>query len=459
MKPRKDKPQEELFPFVEMAKLVPENHILRLIDRYVDFNFIDDLVDHTYSDVTGRPATDPELMVRILMLGYLYNLSENRLFEELTMHAAFRWFCNLGFHEKVPDRSTLNRLRNHRWARDGIFEKIMQNIVDQCATAGLVSGKHLAVDGTKVRANASIKSLEPIVVEVEVDEYLDRLKLKGDTPRRTSTGERPDDKDFRGTKLSNTTHRSTTDTDARLYRKSPGQETALSYVANDLIDTGSRVILATLVTQPGIATERDAAIAMLDTLADTSLSKNIRTLTADKGYGATTFITDLMDRGITPHIPLQSDSDYEPQPSWKTETYIPERKQKRMKKVKEVNTRNQIRTLMRSSEYKLSQKLRKRVEHIFAEAKCCHGLGRARCRGLRAMQQQACLTATVQNIKRLVGHMRRKYRNAGISACAYLSDTPFVPSFTAHVTYKTASFSETLALWFKIDDLMLLYRV
>jgi len=94
MKLHKSKPQDEFFPFVEMAKLIPENHILRLIDRYVDFSFIDDLVDHTYSDVTSRPATDPELMVRILMLGYLYKLSERPLFDELQMHAAFRWFCN-----------------------------------------------------------------------------------------------------------------------------------------------------------------------------------------------------------------------------------------------------------------------------------------------------------------------------------------------------------------------------
>ena len=71
MKPLKDKPQEELFPFVEMEKLIPEHHILRLIDRYVDFSFIDELVDHTYSETTGRPAEDPELMVRILTLGYL----------------------------------------------------------------------------------------------------------------------------------------------------------------------------------------------------------------------------------------------------------------------------------------------------------------------------------------------------------------------------------------------------
>src|SRR4030042_2267276 len=102
MRPRDHKPQEELFPFVEMEKLIPDNHILRLFDRYVDFSFIHELVEHTYSENTGRPAVDPEFMIRILTIGYLNNLSERKLFEELRMHAAFRWFCNLGFHEPIP---------------------------------------------------------------------------------------------------------------------------------------------------------------------------------------------------------------------------------------------------------------------------------------------------------------------------------------------------------------------
>lgn len=407
MKPRKEKPQEELFPFIEMEKLIPENHILRLIDRYVDFSFIDELVDHTYSETTGRPAEDPELMVRILTLGYLYNLSENKLFEELKMHAAYRWFCNLGFHEKTPDRSTLNKLRNHRWAGDGIFERIIQNIVKQCVMAGLVSGKHLAVDGTKIHANASIKSLEPIIVEAELDEYLDRLKLKPRTKSDKKDDTHPDDKDFKNEKLSNETHRSTTDPDARLYKKAHGQEASLSYVGNNMIDTKSRVILAVKVTQPGISTESDAALEMLDSLASTGLSKNIHTLVADKGYGSTEFITDLMDRGITPHIPLLAHSDLESLPTWKTKTYLPERQRKRDNNVNEVLTRNYMRLLSHTSGYKLSQKMRKRIEHIFAEAKICHGLGRARCRGLDAMQQQLTMTAFVQNIKRLVRFMRR----------------------------------------------------
>jgi len=406
MKPRDDKPQEEMFPFVEMAKLVPENHIVRLIDRYVDFSFIDGLVDHTYSETTGRPATNPELLVRILLLGYLYDLSENKLFEELSMHAAFRWFCNLGFYDKIPDRSTLNKIRNHRWARDGIFEKIMNNIVAQCIAAGLVSGRHVAVDGTKIRANAAIKSLEPIVVEVGVDDYLDRLRLKK-RPFSDKKATHPEDKDFHGTPLSNDTHRSTTDPDARLYRKSRGQEASLSYVGNDLIDTKSRVILATTVVQPGVATETDAALAMLDTLAESDIPLDIKTVTADKGYGSTGFISNLLDRGIATHIPLLADSAYEPEPAWQRTTRNPAVQAKRLQKIRDVHARNTARDIAQTPGYLLSQRLRKRVEHTFAEAKQWHGLDRARCRGLESVRQQALLTATVQNIKRLVTHCRR----------------------------------------------------
>jgi transposase len=405
MKPRKRLPQEELFPFVAMEKLIPENHILRLIDRHVDFGFIDELVDHTYSETTGRPAVDPELMVRILTIGYLYNLSENRLFEELRMHAAYRWFCNLGFNDSIPDRSTMNRLRNHRWARDGIFERIMQHVVKQCVIAGLVSGKHVTVDGTKIRANASVKSLEPIVVEVELHEYLDRLDLKSSPKPADDTSH--DDKDFRGEKLSNDTHRSTTDPDARLYKKASGQEAALSYVGNYLIDTKSRVILSTNVTQPGITTETDAAREMLDSLDASGLLPMVETLAADTGYGTTDFVTDLIECGIAPHIPLLAKSAIEPEPSWKTTTTLPERQAKRNEKVKQVRARNHVRRLAHTNAYKYSQTLRKRIEHLFAEAKVCHGLARARCRGLRALREQLSMTAFVQNIKRLVKFMRR----------------------------------------------------
>jgi len=412
MRHRKRELQEELLPFVAMEKLIPENHPLRLIDKYIDFSFIDELVDHTYSDTTGRPAEDPELMVRILTIGYFYNLSEKRLFEEITMHAAYRWFCNLGFYDKVPDRSTMNRLRNHRWAQDGIFKNIMDTIVMQCVQVGLVRGGHLTVDGTKIRANASIKSLEPIAVEIDLDTYLDQFGMTPGPRKENGDSTHPDDKDFRGKKFSNSTHRSTTDPDARLYRKSPGQEASLSYIGNTLIDTKSRVILATQVTQPGILTESDAALEMLDSLAKTGLIQNTETLAADTGYGSTEFLAGIIDRGITPHIPLLADPEPESIPTWKRATHLPEHQMKRDKKVKQTEARNRARHLMKTHDYKLSQKLRKRIEHIFAEAKICHGLGRARCRGLRAVQEQLTMTAFVQNIKRLVRFMHRNEKNA-----------------------------------------------
>jgi len=428
MRPRNQKPQEELFSFVEMEKLIPENHILRMIDRYVDFGFIHELVDHTYSENTGRPAVNPELMIRIITIGYLYNLSERKLFEELRMHAAYRWFCNLGFHEPIPDRSTLNKLRNHRWTKDGIFQKIMNCIVQQCVSAGLVTGGHVTVDGTQIEANASIKSLEPIVVEVEVDTYLDTLKLKQSKKNQRRRPIHPQDRDFHGETFSNETHRSTTDSDARLYKKSSGQEAKLSYVGNMLIDTKSRVILATEVTQPGVTTEVDAALSMLDTLDKTELPEPITTIGADTGYGSTEFVTETLDRGITPHVPLLASPEHEPIPTWKTKTYIPKRQHKRLQKIKQANARNLVRDLYGTLAYKQSQRTRKRIEHVFAEAKNWHGLARARGRGDDAVSQQLSLTGFILNCKRLARFMHHHSRKAAAAALGGIEYalTPFI---------------------------------
>lgn len=426
MRTRERLPQEELFPFVAMEELIPENHILRRINRHVDFSFIHELVDPYYSDTTGRPAIDPELLLRILTLGYLYNLSENKLFEELKMHAGYRWFCNLGFYDPVPDRTTFNKIKNHMWIKHGIMEQAIHQIVLQCVNAGLVTGKHLAVDGTQIRANASIKSLEPIVVEVEVDEYLTQLNIKQRDTQSKAAKSRCDEKDFRDEKFSNDTHRSTTDPDARLYKKAPGKEASLSYVGNMLIDTKSRVILGTKVTQPGISTESDAALSMLDDLTESGLLPESSTISTDKGYGSTEFIVGAFDRGFIPHTPLLANPEFEPIPSWKTNTYIPERQENRARKIKEVKIRNLVRELAQTREYKHSQQLRKHIEHIFAEGKTCHGLARAKYRGHEKVEFQLRITAMVQNIKRLSNAMHKKAKNA----MQAVANTPVIQKIT-----------------------------
>ena len=412
MTPQKQEQKNPMFHYFQMEDLVPQDHILRQIDTLVDFSFVRDTVKDCYCPDNGRPGVDPELVVRMLLIGYLYNLSENRLCQEVTMHAEKRLFCHMtSFEDRIPDRSTINKLRNHRWSKSGLFQIIMQRIVQQCIDAGLVSGRHLSVDGTQIRANASVKSIEPIEPPVPLDEYLAGIGFTGDTGATddmSHTPSHPQDRDFHGERFTNETHRSATDPDARLYKKSTGKEASLSYIGNNLIDTKSRVILDTRATIATGTAEREAALAMVDTLETYTLSEEPSTLAGDTGYGSGDFIADLFDRGIVPHIPLRADSEPEPIPTWKNKTNYAHIQAKRDKKVREANARNFARFISSTPDFKLSQKLRKRNEHLFAEAKQNHGMGRARYRGLDPLQEQLYLIASVQNLKRLVSFMRGK---------------------------------------------------
>ena len=409
-----------MFHYFQIEDLVPEDHILRLIDKAVDFSFIRQEVAHCYCPDNGRPGIDPDLVVRMLLIGYLYDLSENRLCQEVRMHAAYRLFCHLNFDDQVPDRSTINKLRNHKWASSGLFERIMRRVVKECIDAGLVGGRHFSVDGTQIRANASVKSIEPIEPSVSLDEYLHGIGFHGipragevndsssDPPHKTDTP----DKDFHGEHWTNQTHRSTTDPDARLYRKSHGKEASLSFLGHNLIDTKSRVILDTKAPHATGTAEREAALAMLDTIAGYTMPHcTPQILVADTGYGSSEFVADVIDRGIIPHIPLKADDAFEPIPTWKRRTTKAHIQAHRDKKVREAHARNYARSIAATPQFTLSQKLRKRSEHIFAEAKQQHGLRYARYRGLPKLQEQLYLTATVQNLKRLVAFLKRKKTN------------------------------------------------
>ncbi len=365
-----------------------------------------------YCSDNGRPGIDPELVIRMILIGYLYNLSENRLCQEVAMHAAYRLFCHQTFEDEVPDRSTINKLRNHKWASSGLFEQIMRQVVQRCIDVGLVSGKHLSVDGTQIRANASVKSIEPIEPPVSLDDYLKEMGFEGDKVQAEDRSGHSHDKDFHGEKWTNQTHRSTTDPDALLYKKSKGTGASLSFMGHDLIDTKSRVILETQGTQA--TAEAESALKMVDDLEVYTMPEGIQTLTADTGYGSGGFIADILDWGITPHIPLRSGEEIEPIPTWKNKTNFAHIQAKRDKKVREAKARNYARSISLTSDYRLSQKLRKRSEHIFAEAKQQHGMGRARYRGLASLNEQLNLVATVQNLKRLVYFIRR--RKASICA-------------------------------------------
>ena len=140
---------EALFYYFRLEDQVPETHLLRLIDKHISFGFVRERLKESYSD-TGRPSIDPELLLRILSIGYLYGIaSERKLVEELRMHLAWRWFTGLGFDQEIPHHSTFSKNRHGRFQESKLFEQLFEQIVRQCVEVGLVKGEDLSVDARK----------------------------------------------------------------------------------------------------------------------------------------------------------------------------------------------------------------------------------------------------------------------------------------------------------------------
>jgi len=292
---------EPMFYYVRMEDIVPEGHLLRLVDQHIDFGFIKDKVRHLYSH-TGRPSIDPEILLRMLFIGYLYGItSERRLCEEVKMHIGYRWFVGLSLEDKVPDHSTFSKNRHERFSENDVFQKIFDEIVQQCINKGLLTGKHLTVDSTYIRANASFKSLEPIVVEMKPKEYIE--KLKEENPVEDKPWEPGEDYPHRGKKISNDTYRSKTDPDARLSRKSFRATTELYHAATYVMDNKSRIIIGSDVGKPDLRTDSEKAI---DQIRRIKWKHKIipESVGADKGYATGEFINNLINENIQPHIPI-----------------------------------------------------------------------------------------------------------------------------------------------------------
>ena len=152
---------EALFYYFRLEDQVPENHLLRLIDKHISFEFVREQLKNSYSE-TGRPSIDPELLLRILLIGYLYGItSERKLVEELRMHLAWRWFTGLSFDQEIPHHSTFSKNRHGRFQDSKLFEQLFEQIVRQCMEVGLVQGQELSVDGSFVEANAAKQSRIP----------------------------------------------------------------------------------------------------------------------------------------------------------------------------------------------------------------------------------------------------------------------------------------------------------
>lgn len=422
---------ESLFYYFRLEDQIPKDHLLRVIDEQIDLSFVRERVKGLYS-ATGRPSIDPEVLLRLLLLGYLYGItSERRLLEEVRMHLAYRWFTRLDFEQEIPDHSTFSKNRHGRFRQSGVFREVFEEIVRRCLQAGLVEGKNLAVDGTMVAANASRQSRVPrerlqeaAQVSQTVQEYLTELEQVNPVSEAEMV--------------------STTDPDAILATKGGGTA-VMAYYDNYLIDTASRVILGVEATPALFHQETVAARRMLERVGELGIQPE--SVGADKAYGSGEFLEWLLKRGVQPHIPVidrrhqtggrftRDQFRYEP-----TEDvyYCPEGKRLRYRgkhrsmhgssycstaaqcngcPQKERCTpaayrklfvhwyepaRQVVRDLVGTPAYEHSRRARYKIEALFAELKQRIRLGRVRLRRLWNVGEQFFLAATAQNIKRLV---------------------------------------------------------
>ena len=341
-----------LFSYVDLEARVPAAHPLRTIRVVVNeaLRGLSPGFRDLYARI-GRPSIPPEQLLRALLLQAFYSIrSERQLMERLEFDLLFRWFVGLGIDDPVWNHSTFSKNRDRLLAGDVAAEFLAQ-ILDQPQVRRLLSSEHFSVDGSLVEAWASMKSFRP-------------KDDPGDPPEgRNGT------RDFHGERRANDSHASTTDPDARLYRKGPGQEARLGFVGHVLMENRHGLVVDAELTRASGHAERLAALAMLDRLPIVGPV----TLGADRGFDARDFIMELRERQVTPHIAQNTSG--------------------RRSAIDGRTTRH--------PGYGASQRVRKRIEEALAWIKTIAGQSRTKLRGLARVRWTFTLAAAAYNLVRL----------------------------------------------------------
>jgi transposase len=428
---------EALFYYFRLEDQIPETHLLRLIDKHVSFEFVRQQLQDSYSE-TGRPSIDPELLLRILLIGYLYGISsERRLVEELRMHLAWRWFTGLGFDQEIPHHSTFSKNRHGRFQESKLFEQLFEQIVRQCMEVGLVQGQHLSVDGSLVEANAAKQSripreqlLEAAQVRQTVRQYLQEVEQQNPVEEPVHKQDLV----------------STTDPDSTYITKG-GTPARLGYYDNYLVDNQSCIIVGVQATAARMSQETVAAQDMLTRFACWRGGPP-ESLAADTTYGNGEFLQWLVERNITPYMRTRDSIHRKRSPFFGPERFTYEADKDRYicpagqpLNYVGLNVRNRAhayigsgkrcgacplkpqctsgryrylaihmhepvrqraRELANTEAFVQAQRQRKKVEALFAELKNQIGLRRLRLRRLKFVREQFFLAAVAQNMKRLV---------------------------------------------------------
>lgn len=367
--------QLPLFHVFEVEDRIRADHPLRDIKRRTDriLAAMSSQFDAAYSR-TGRPSVPPERLLKALLLQCLYTIrSERQLCERIDTDLLFRWFLDLRPSDDAFDATSFGKNRP-RLDEHQLTKAFFDAVVDEALTANLCS-EHFSVDGTLIESLASAKSFQP--TDAKDDEPQDTNGFK---PRNAEV-------DFHGQKRTNATHRSTTDPEAKLYRKSKGQEAKLSHMGHVLNENRHGLILAITATEASGTAERVATLTMLDDLKATH-GRQPKTLGADKGFDDGEFFQQLESRQIEPHIPLVKEP--------RDPKTVSNRNQ-----VPGVRARHRMKRRLRTEGYRLSQKCRKKVEESFGWLKGVAGLDRCRTVGRWKLQQALELGAAAFNLVRL----------------------------------------------------------
>ncbi|MAS43813.1 MAG: IS5/IS1182 family transposase [Rhodobacteraceae bacterium] len=364
-----DRRSGALFSYVDLEARVPAGHPLRAIRSIVNdaLAALSSGFDGLYAR-TGRPSIPPEQLLRALLLQAFYGLrSERQLMERMEFDLLFRWFVGLGVDDAVWDASTFSKNRDRLLAGDAAAG-LLSAIVAHPKVRRLTSTEHFSVDGTLVEAWASMKSFKPKAPAAGAGDAPSDGSGGGDAP--PPSGGRNAEVDFRGEKRSNDTHASTTDPDARLFRKSRGAGAVLCFMGHALMENRSGLVVDAELTRATGTAERVAAVAMLEGVAR---GTGRITVGADKGYDAAEFVMEARELGVTPHVAQNTSG--------------------RRSAIDGRTTRH--------PGYAASQRIRKRIEEVFGWMKAPAGHRKTRFRGLPRVRFAFTLGAAAYNLIRL----------------------------------------------------------
>lgn len=357
MRGQDNETQAELYSYIPLEARIPANHPLRKIREIVNnvLKEMDKDFDALYSH-TGRPSVPPEMLLKALFLQILYGIrSEKLLLEQIDFNFLYRWFVGLKSDDKIWDETVFSKNRE-RLLNGEIADKLFNKVVALADKKKLISKDHFTVDGTLVEAWASLKSFQ---------------KKDNKKDRKDDSDSGNPSVDFHGEKRSNDTHESTTDPEAKLYRKSKGQAAKMSYMGHILMENRNGLAVGADATIAGYYAEHESALGMLDSLG----AKNRKTLGADKHYDNDNFCTALREKKVTPHISMKIHAK---------------------KHTSAIDGRT-----TRHPGYEVSQRKRKRVEEIFGWLKAFSIMRRPHFRGLSKIDSQFKFAVSVYNILRI----------------------------------------------------------